>query len=166
VRVTHGHTVYFSPGKNKETMPYIPQLDDLTSTLRRTRARLLAPIDFRQHQLPTDPEVFVEDVLNYMLDEWSSDLRTEGHVLEEDTAWKNSLNHYPRYVLRMAGGTTYQLHFTGHYPETLFLNLSKGFRNANQFSDAKHAQLQLPMSPDPQVLLNGLFDGLKRYNAS
>ena len=147
-------------------MPYIAQLNDLTTALRRTRARLLAPIDFRQHQLPTDPEVFVEDVLNYMLDEWSSDLRTEGHVLEQDHMWKNELNLYPRYTLRMAGGAVYQLHFSGSYPETLFLNLSKGFRNANQFSDAKHAQLHLPLSPDPQVLLNGLFDGLKNYNAS
>jgi hypothetical protein len=146
-------------------MPYIAQLNELTAALRRTRARLLAPIDFRQHQLPTDPEVFVEDVLNYMLDAWASDLRTGGHVLEEDEGWRTSENPYPRYVLRMAGGGTYQLHFSGRYPETLFLNVSKGFRNGNQFSDARHAQLQLPMSADPQVLLNGLFEGLKDFNA-
>jgi len=146
-------------------MPYIAQLNELTAALRRTRARLLAPIDHRQHLLPTDAEVFVEDVLNYMLDAWASDLRTSGHVLEEDAGWRTSENPYPRYVLRMAGGHTYQLHFSGRYPDTLFLNVSKGFRNANQFSDARHAQLQLPMSPDPQVLLNGLFDGLKGFNA-
>jgi hypothetical protein len=146
-------------------MPYIAQLNELTSALRRTRARLLAPIDHRQHQLPTDPEVFVEDVLNYMLDAWAADLQANGHVLEEDEGWRTAENPYPRYVLRMAGGGTYQFHFSGRYPETLYLNVSKGFRNANQFSDARHAQLQLPLSADPQVLLNGLFDGLKGFNA-
>ncbi len=146
-------------------MPYIAQLNELTSALRRTRARLLAPMDFRQHFLPDDVDLFVEDVLNYMLDAWSDDLRADGHVLEEVEGWRTQENPYPRYVLRMSGGNVFQLHFSGAYPETLFLNVSKGFRNANQFSDAKHAQLQLPMSPDPQVLLNGLFDGLKGFNA-
>ncbi len=146
-------------------MPYIAQLNELTAALRRTRARLLAPIDHRQHQLPTDADVFVEDILNFMLDAWSDDLRTQGHVLEEDEGWRRDGNPYPRYVLRMAGGHTYQFHFSGRYPDTLFLNVSKGFRNVNQFSDARHAQVQLPMSPDPQVLLNGLFDGLKGFNA-
>ncbi|MCB0764656.1 MAG: hypothetical protein R2815_03415 [Flavobacteriales bacterium] len=142
-------------------MTFTAQLDEMVTALRHTRSRLLAPMDFRQHQLPRDPEIFVEDVLLYVMDEWASDLREKGHVLEEDTGWNDSESHYPRYLLRMAGGNTAQLHFTGLYPEALYLTISRGFRNETQFSDAKHAKMELPLTTDPNVLLVSLLDGLK-----
>lgn len=142
-------------------MTFTAQLDELVTALRRTRSRLLAPLDFHQQQLPRDPSIFVEDVLLYVMDEWASDLRQQGHVLEEDTTWKSGASHYPRYVLHMAGGTSAQLHFTGEYPEALYLTISKGFRSANQFSDARHAQFALPLTIDPNVLLMSLLDGIK-----
>ncbi len=142
-------------------MTFTAQIDDLTTALRRTSSRLLAPLDFSQQQLPRDPEVFVEDVLLYVMDEWSQDLREQGHVLEEDTAWKDGESHYPRYLLRMTGGGVSQLHFTGTYPEALFLSISKGFRNGNQFSDARQVQIQLPITLDPNVLLMSLLQGLR-----
>ncbi len=142
-------------------MTFTAQLDTLVNALRTMRTRILAPLDFSQQQLPRDPEIFVENVLLYVMDEWSDDLKKRGHVLEEDTEWKDSVNHYPRYVLRMAGGNTAQLNFTGRYPESLFLTVSKGFRNATQFSDAKHATVELPLTNDPNVLVISLMDGLK-----
>jgi hypothetical protein len=142
-------------------MTFTAQLDDLTTALRHTRSRLLAPVDPFQLQLPRDPEVFVEDTLLYVMDNWSADLREQGHVLEEDSSWSDPVNHYPRYVLRMAGGHTVQMHFTGEYPRSLFLNISKGFRNGQQFSDARHVQLELPITTDANALLASLLDGLK-----
>ena len=142
-------------------MTFTAQIDDLTTALRRTRSRLLAPLDLNQQQLPRDPEVFVEDVLLYVMDEWAQDLREQGHVLEEDHGWKDGRNHYPRYVLRMAGGNVAQLHFTGEYPRALYLSISKGFRNGNQFSDARQVQLELPLTTDPNVVLLSLLEGLR-----
>ncbi|HQV74470.1 MAG: hypothetical protein KBA60_03095 [Flavobacteriales bacterium] len=142
-------------------MTFTAQLDTMVSTLRTARTRLLAPLDFSQQQLPHDPEIFVENVLLYVMDEWSADLKAQGHVLEEDTEWSDAASHYPRFVLRMAGGNSAQLHFTGRYPEALFLTVSKGFRNNTQFSDAKHATVELPITNDPNVLMISLMDGLK-----
>ena len=45
-------------------MTFNAQLDDLTTALRSTRARLLAPLDFSQHPLPRDPEIFGDDVVH------------------------------------------------------------------------------------------------------
>lgn len=146
-------------------MTFTAQLDDLSTTLRRTRSRLLAPIDHRQHQLPTDPEVFVEDVLLFVMDQWAADLREQGHVLEEDDSWKDAVNHYPHYVLRMTGGEPLDLHFTGAYPDTLHLTISKAGRRLTQFSDAHAVQVTLRPSMDHTLLLNGLVEGLKRYHA-
>jgi len=143
-------------------MTFTEQLADLTTALRGTRSRLLAPLDFRQQQLPRDPEVFVDDVLYFVMDQWAADLREQGHVLEEDTAWDDGVNHYPRYLLRMAGGDLAQLHFTGEYPRALFLTISKGFRNGVQFSDARQVQVELPITTDPNMLLTSLFEGLRR----
>ena len=142
-------------------MTFTAQIDDLTTALRSTRSRLLAPLDFSQQQLPRDPEIFVEDVLLYVMDEWAQDLRAQGHVLEEDTDWNGSNGHYPRYVLRLAGGGTCQLHFTGEYPRNLYLSISKGFRNGQQFSDARMVQFELPISTDPNVLLISLLENLR-----
>jgi len=142
-------------------MTFTAQIDDLTTALRLTRARILAPVDPFQNQLPRDPEVFVEDTLLYVMDQWTADLKEQGHVLEEDHAWKDVVNHYPRYVMRMAGGDLVQLHFTGEYPRSLFLNISKGFRNGQQFSDARHASLELPITTDANALLASLLEGLK-----
>lgn len=142
-------------------MTFTAQIDDLTTALRHTRSRLLAPVDPFQLQIPRDPEVFVEDTLYYVMDQWAEDLRAQGNVLEEDTAWNDSQSGYPRYVLRMAGGNLVQLHFTGEYPRSLFLNISKGFRNGQQFSDARHVQLELPITTDANALLASLLEGLK-----
>ncbi|MBP6312462.1 MAG: hypothetical protein KA408_09360 [Flavobacteriales bacterium] len=142
-------------------MTFTAQINTLVDALRNTRSRLLAPLDFSQQQLPRDPEIFVEDVLLYVMDEWAADLRQLGHVLEEDKSWNDKESHYPRYLLRMAGGNVSQLHFTGIYPEALHLTVSKGFRNSTQFSDAKLATMELPITNDPNVLLISLYDGLK-----
>lgn len=142
-------------------MTFTAQIDHITTALRHTRSRLLAPVDRSQLQLPHDPEVFVEDTLLYVMDNWAQDLREQGHVLEEDLAWKNTTSHYPRYVLRIAGGSLVQIHFTGEYPRSLFLNISKGFRNGQQFSDARHLQMELPLTTDANALLASLLDGLK-----
>ncbi len=156
---------YFAPRtKANDEMTFTAQIDDITTALRHTRSRLLAPVDPFQSQLPRDPEVFVEDTLYYVMDQWCEDLRAKGHVLEEDTAWDDARNHYPRYVLRMAGGHSVQLHFTGEYPRSLFLNISKGFRNGQQFSDARHLQIELPITTDANALLASLLDGLKGAN--
>jgi hypothetical protein len=145
-------------------MTFTAQLDELAIALRRTRSRLLAPLDFRQQQLPRDPEIFVEDVLLYVMDEWGADLRQLGHVLEEDTGWNDAKSHYPRYTVRIVGGGSAQLHFTGEYPKALYLSISKGFRAPNQFSDARQANFELPLTTDPNVLLISLLEGLR--NAS
>ena len=142
-------------------MTFSAQIEDLTTALRLTRSRLLAPLDQNQFQLPRDPEIFVEDILLYVMDEWANDLREQGHVLEEDTSWNDGISHYPRYVVRMAGGGMAQLHFTGMYPQDLFLSISKGFRNGNQFSDARQVQIELPISMDPNVLLISLLESLR-----
>lgn len=131
--------------------------------LRQTHARLLAPQDHQQLLLPTDPEIFVEDVLYYVMDEWKQDLRKEGHVLDEITAWKDPVNHYPRYDLRMSGGAMVDLLFTGSYPETLFLHLSKGMESKTQFSDANAMQVPLLVSNDPNALLYSIIGGLKEF---
>lgn len=142
-------------------MTFTAQIDDITTALRLTRSRLLAPVDRSQLQLPRDPEVFVEDTLLYVMDNWSQDLREQGHVLEEDLAWKDRTSHYPRYLLRMAGGSVVQLHFTGEYPRSLYLSISKGFRNGQQFSDARHLQVELPITTDANSLLASILEGLK-----
>lgn len=147
-------------------MTFNAQLDDLTSALRRTRGRLLAPLDHRQYQIPTDPEVFADDVLNYVMDQLAVDLREEGHVLVQDLGWKDAVNHYPRYELRTSGGEPLQMQFTGDYPNSLFLTVSKGFRRPTQFSDARQVQVQLPISTDPNVLLYGLLEGLRNFSRS
>lgn len=145
-------------------MTFTAQLDELAIALRRTRSRLLAPLDFRQQQLPRDPEIFVEDVLHYVMDEWGADLRQLGHVLEEDTGWNDVKSHYPRYTVRIVGGGSAQLHFTGEYPKALYLSISKGFRAPNQFSDARQATFELPLTTDPNVLLISLLEGLRNAN--
>jgi hypothetical protein len=146
-------------------MTFTAQLDDLTTALRHTRGRLLAPLDLSQHQLPRDPEIFVDDVLHFVMDQWGEDLREQGHVLEHDTSWKDPVNHYPMYMLRMAGGNLLRVHFTGEYPRVLYLSISKGFRNNEQFSDAHQVQMELPITTDANVLLHGLLDGLKRFRS-
>ncbi len=142
-------------------MTFNAQIDHLTAALRDTRARLLAPINLEQGQLPRDPSVFVEDVLQYVMDEWGSDLRSNGHVLEEDDSWSISNNHYPSYVLRMAGGDRAQIHFSGTYPQALHMSVSKGFRNGVQFSDARMVQFELPITMDANKLLLSILGGLK-----
>lgn len=145
-------------------MTFTAQIDDLTTALRHTRSRLLAPVDPYQQQLPRDPEIFVEDTLYYVMDQWSADLREQGNVLEEDISWSDAQSGYPRYVLRMAGGNLVQIHFTGEYPRSLYLNISKGFRNGQQFSDARHVQLELPITTDANALLASMLEGLKSAN--
>lgn len=141
-------------------MTFTAQIDDLASALKQTRARLLAPIGHLHEQLPRDPDIFIEDVLLYVMDEWTNDLRALGHVLEEDTAWKHNNDSYPRFVMRMAGGSVAELYFTGEYPRALYLSISKGFRNGNQFSDARQVQFELPLTMDPNKLMASLMDGL------
>ena len=131
--------------------------------LRQTHARLLAPLDHQQLLLPSDPEIFVEDVMFYVMDEWKQDLRKEGHMLDEVTSWKDPVNHYPRYELRMRGGATVDLLFTGSYPETLFLHLSKAMDSKTLFSDAHSMQVPLLVSNDPNALLYSIIGGLKDF---
>ena len=102
-----------------------------------------------------------KDVLLYVMDEWGQDLRSQGHVLEEDDTWAGGKGDYPRYVLRLAGGGLCQLHFTGEYPRALYLSISKGFRNGQQFSDARQVQFELPITLDPNVLLISLLENLR-----
>lgn len=147
-------------------MTFTSQLDEMLVALRQTHARLLAPQDHQQLLLPTDPEIFVEDVLYYVMDEWKQDLRKEGHVLDEITAWKDPVNHYPRYDLRMRGGAMVDLLFTGSYPETLFLHLSKGLESKTQFSDANAMQVPLLVSNDPNALLYSIIGGVKEFTKS
>jgi hypothetical protein len=163
IRPHEACTGYIAPTNEGENeMTFSAQIDDLTTALRHTRTRLLAPVDPFQQQLPRDPAIFVEDTLYYVMDHWAADLREQGSVLEEDTEWTgDGRSHYPRYVLRMAGGNLVQLHFTGEYPRSLFLNISKGFRNGQQFSDARHVQIELPITTDANALLASLLDGLK-----
>lgn len=143
-------------------MTFTAQLNDLTTALRSTRARLLAPIDLRQQILPRDPEIFVEDVIQYLMDEWGNDLRAEGHVLEENTADQGD-DIYPCYLLRMVGGDVLQLNFTGNYPDTLFLTIAKGFRRTEQFSESRLVEVQLPVALDANLLMLDLMDGLKNH---
>lgn len=144
-------------------MSFISQLNDLGTVLRTTRSRLFTPAPTGPVHLPRDPEVFVEDVLHYMMDQWAMDLKAEGHVLEQDHGWKDPVSQYPLYTLRMMGSEPLHLHFTGIYPEALFLSISKAFRSSTRFSDAKHLMVELPISNDPNHLLHGLIDGIKRY---
>ncbi|MEZ4738096.1 MAG: hypothetical protein R2818_01765 [Flavobacteriales bacterium] len=67
------------------------------------------------------------------------------------------------YLLRMAGGDVLNLHFTGEYPDTLFLTISKGTRRPEQFSDSRMAQVTLGVSMDPNRLVLGILDGLNRF---
>lgn len=144
-------------------MSFVAQLNELGTALRRTRSRMLAPVDTRQLQLPRDPEIFVDDVLHFMMDQWAADLRAEGHVLEQETGWKDPVSHYPMYSLRMMGGTPLNLHFTGRYPESLNLSISKAQRHSAQFSDAKHVLVPLPITTDPNALLHTVIDGLRNH---
>lgn len=144
-------------------MSFVAQLTELQTAMRHTRARMLAPLDQRQLQLPADPEIFVEDVLHYVMDEVSKDLRSQGHVLEEDSSFKDAVNHYPLYLLRMVGGDVLNMHFTGDYPNTLFLTISKGFRRPEQFSDARMAHVTLGVNMDANRLLLAILDGLNRF---
>lgn len=141
-------------------MTFTAQLDDLTTALKQTRSRLLAPIGQSFEQLPRDPDIFVEDVLLYVMDEWSNDLKEQGHVLEEDTSWARAGEAYPSFLLHLAGGSVARLHFSGEYPRGIFLTISKGFRNGQQFSDARQVQFELPLTMDPNKLLVSLLDGL------
>lgn len=144
-------------------MTFTTQLDKMLVALRHTQARLLAPLDHQQILLPTDPEIFVEDILCYVMDEWKKDLRKEGHVLEEVTSWKDTVNHYPRYEMRMAGGTSVDLLYTGTYPETLHLHVSKLIPGKTQFSDAHSVHVALLVSNDPNALLWSILGGLKEF---
>lgn len=144
-------------------MSFTAQLNQLQTAMRHTRARMLAPLDHRQLQLPSDPEIFVEDVLHYVMDEVGKDLRALGHVLEEDASFKDDVNHYPLYLLRLFGGDVLNLHFTGDYPDTLYLTISKGFRRPEQFSDARMAHVTLGVTMDPNRLLLAVLDGLNRF---
>ncbi|MCC6541973.1 MAG: hypothetical protein IT225_07105 [Flavobacteriales bacterium] len=144
-------------------MSFTAQLNLLQTALRHTRARMLAPFDNQFGTIPRDPEIFVEDVLHYVMDEVAKDLKTFGHVLEEDTSFKDVVNHYPLYLLHLAGGDVLNLHFTGDYPDTLFLTISKGFRRPEQFSDARMAHVTLGVSMDPTRLLLAILDGLNRF---
>lgn len=146
-------------------MTFTAQLDEMLSALRLTRSRLLAPIDHRQHLLPRDPSIFAEDVLHFVMDQWSDDLREQGHVLEEDTSWKDPVSLYPHYTLRMAGGDVLDLLFTGVYPGTLFLTISKGgLPRKQQFSDARAVNVPLNLSNDPNALLHGILHGIRTYS--
>ena len=144
-------------------MTFTSQLDEMLVALRQTHARLLAPLDHQQLLLPTDPEIFVEDVMYYVMDEWKQDLRKEGHVLEQVTSWKDPVNHYPRYELRLSGGTVVDLLFTGSYPETLHMHMSKAMPSKTQFSDAHAVIVPLLVSNDPGALLYSILGGLKEF---
>ncbi len=144
-------------------MTFTSQLDEMLVALRQTHARLLAPLDHQQLLLPTDPEIFVEDVMYYVMDEWKQDLRMEGHTLEQITAWKDTVSHYPRYELRMRGGAVVDLLFTGSYPSTLFVHFSKAMPGKTQFSDAHAVIVPLLVSNDPGALLYSILGGLKEF---
>ena len=144
-------------------MTFTSQLDEMLIALRQTQARLLAPLDHQQLLLPSDPEIFVDDVMNYVMDEWAQDLRLEGHVLHEITSWKDPVSHYPRYELRLRGGAMLDLLFTGTYPQSLRLHISKGMANKNQFSDAHAMEVTLLVSNDPNALLFSIIGGLKDF---
>jgi hypothetical protein len=145
-------------------MTITSQLDEMLLALRNTQSRLLAPMDHQQLLLPTDPEVFVEDVMGYVMDEWKQDLQKEGHVLEEDLSWKDPVNHYPRYELHMRGGAMVDLLFTGSYPESLHLHISRSMDSKLQFSDAQAVQVPLLVSNDPNALLYSIVGGLKEFS--
>lgn len=144
-------------------MTFTSQLDEMLIALRQTHARLLAPLDHQQLLLPTDPEIFVEDVMYYVMDEWKQDLRKEGHALEQITSWKDTASHYPRYELRMRGGAMVDLLFTGRYPESLYMHLSKALPGKTQFSDAHAVIVPLLVSNDPGALLYSILGGLKDF---
>lgn len=150
------------PDRDVHKMNFNAQVDEMVTALRHTHARLLAPLDHQQLLLPSDPEIFVEDIMNYVMDEWRDDLRKEGHVLEQVTSWKDPISHYPRYELRLAGGDKVDLLFTGNYPETLFMHLSKAMPGQT-FSDAKAVQVPLLVSNDPGSLLYSILGGLKEF---
>ncbi|MBK9419981.1 MAG: hypothetical protein IPN44_02895 [Flavobacteriales bacterium] len=143
-------------------MNFNAQVDEMLTALRHTHARLLAPVDHQQLLLPTDPEIFVEDIVNYVMDEWRSDLRKEGHVLEQNTSWKDPASHYPRYALRLAGGDVVDILFSGTYPQSLFLHVSKAMPGQG-FSDAKAVQVPLLVSNDAGALLYSILGGLKEF---
>lgn len=144
-------------------MTLTSQLDEMLIALRHTHSRLLAPLDHQQLLLPGDPEIFVEDVLQYVMDEWKADLQQEGHVLEEVETWKDPVNHYPRFELRVQGGAVLDLLFTGTYPDTLYMHISKATPGKNQFSDAQAVQVPLRVSNDPNALLYSIIGGLKEF---
>jgi hypothetical protein len=150
------------PDRDVNNMNFNAQVDEMLTALRHTHARLLAPVDHQQLLLPTDPEIFVEDIMHYVMDEWRDDLRKEGHVLEQVTSWKDPESHYPRYGLRMAGGDVLDILFTGTYPETLFMHVSKAMPG-QVFSDAKAVQVPLRVSNDPGALLYSILGGLKEF---
>lgn len=108
-------------------------------------------------------QVFREDVLGYVMDEWGAELRKEGHVLEEVTSWKDPASSYPRYELRLQGGQVVDLLFSGIYPESLHLHISKAAPNKNQFSDAHTVAVPLLVSNDPNALLYSIVGGLQDF---
>lgn len=144
-------------------MTFTAQLDEMLVALRQTQARLLAPMDHQQLLLPEDPEIFAEDVLGYVMDEWADDLRKEGHVLEEVTSWKDPVSQYPRYELRLRGGATADLLFSGVYPKSLHLHISKAVPGSLQFSDAHSVEVPLVVTNDPNVLLYSITGGLRDF---
>ncbi len=148
---------------NDTTMTFTAQLDEMLVALRQAHARLLAPMAHQQLLLPEDPEIFREDVLGYVMDEWGAELRKEGHVLEEVTSWKDPASSYPRYELRLQGGQVVDLLFSGIYPESLHLHISKAAPNKNQFSDAHTVAVPLLVSTDPNALLYSIVGGLQDF---
>lgn len=99
----------------------------------------------------------------YVMDEWKVDLLKEGHVLEEITSWKDPVSHYPRYELRLHGGATLDVLFTGNYPETMYMHVSKSMANKNQFSDAQAVEVPLRVSNDAGAMLYSIIGGLKEF---
>ncbi len=144
-------------------MTFTSQLDEMLVALRQTQSRLLAPMDHQQLLLPEDPEIFVEDVLGYVMDEWRQDLLKEGHVLEEVTSWKDPVSHYPRFELRLRGGAMVDLLFAGVYPESLHLHISRSMASKMQFSDAHAVEVPLLVSNDPNALLYSIVGGLRDF---
>ena len=144
-------------------MSFTAQLNQLQTALRHTRARMLAPFDTQQATIPRDPEIFVEDVLGYVMDEWRQDLLKEGHVLEEVTSWKDPVSHYPRFELRLRGGAMVDLLFAGVYPESLHLHISRSMASKMQFSDAHAVEVPLLVSNDPNALLYSIVGGLRDF---
>ena len=140
-------------------MTFTEQIHDVAAILRHTRSRLLAPLAAEQPPLPRDPELFIEHVLLYVMDEWSDDLRSGGHVLEERLADAGS--SYPAYRLRLSGGTSLDLSFTGEYPERLDLQIARVLRDGQSVSDARTVTLPLPLTMDANALLHTLVDGMK-----